>query len=399
MTRRRKILRGVAVTLAVALAALAIAMVAVERGRAITEMGEVIPPNEGAYTAEIIASAIESVNYPPAKDRPAPHPPYRRDVHAKAHGCVQALVDVAKDLAPAFRQGVFAQPGKQYQAWIRFSNGNTWPQADSEGDARWFALKLMGVPGTKLLEPEATADTQDFVLINSPVFFIRNVEEYARFTRILADGSRLGYFFNQYSWNPLTWRVRDMILALKTLKSAPDSLLHTRFFSLSAYKFGPDMNVKVSAAPCTRQPVAKVDRKDPNFLRAEMKAELATDEACFTLMVQPQVAGKNMPVEDPTVEWSERDSPFVTVAAITVRKQEFDTDRQNEFCENLSFSPWHTVEAHRPIGGLNRIRKAVYLEDARYRRTKTMDRNRNPAVAQAEPKGWCLDLRGATCGK
>ena len=351
-TRARRILRRTAIAFALALTALAVAMIAVERGRAITVMGEVIPANEGAYTAEIIASAIESVNYPAAKDRPAPHPPYRRDVHAKAHGCVQALVDVAKDLAPAFRQGVFAQPGKQYRAWIRFSSGNTWPQPDSERDARGFALKLTGVPGPKLLEPEETADTQDFVLINSPVFFIRNVEEYAKFTRILADGSRLGYFFNQYSWNPLTWRVRDMILALKTLKSAPDSLLHTRFFSLSAYKFGPDMNVKVSAAPCTRQPVATVNRKDPNFLRAEMKAELAKDEACFSLMVQPQVPGKNMPIEDPTVEWSERDSPFVTVATITVRKQEFDTERQNTFCENLSFSPWHAIDAHRPIGGL-----------------------------------------------
>jgi hypothetical protein len=90
-------------------------------------------------------------------------------------------------------------------------------------------------------------------------------------------------------------------------------------------------------------------------------------------MVQPQVPGRNMPVEDPTVEWSERDSPFVTVAVITMRKREFDADRQNEFYENLSFSPWHTVEAHRPIGGLNRIRKAVNLEDARYRRSKTSD--------------------------
>ena len=146
-----------------------------------------------------------------------------------------------------------------------------------------------------------------------------------------------------------------MILALKTLKSAPDSLLHTRFFSLSAYKFGPDMNVKVSAAPCTRQPVAKVDRKDPNFLRAEMKAELAKDEACFALMVQPQVPGKNMPIEDPTVEWSERDSPFVTVATITVRKQEFDTERQNDV-----------------------LREPVVLAVARHRRTPA-DRRLEPA--------------------
>ena len=397
-TPRRRWLRRIAIAFVLALTALAVAMIAVERGRAVTAMGEVIPPDEGAYTAEIIASAIESVNYPPAKGRPAPHQPYRRDVHAKAHGCVRAVVDVSKDLAPAFRQGVFAEPGKQYRAWIRFSSGNTWPQADSERDARGFALKLMGVPGPKLLEPEETADTQDFVFINSPVFFIRNVQEYARFTRILADGSRLGYFFNQYSWNPLTWRIRDMMLALKTLKSAPDSLLHTRFFSLSAYKFGPDMNVKLSAAPCTRQPVAQVDRKDPNFLRAEMKAELAKDDACFELMVQPQVPGKNMPVEDPTVEWSERDSPFVRVATVTVGKQEFDTERQNTFCENLSFSPWHAVEAHRPLGGLNRIRKAVYLEDARYRRSKTMEGNSDPYLAQREPKGWCLDLTGATCG-
>jgi len=33
-------------------------------------------------------------------------------------------------------------------------------------------------------------------------------------------------------------------------------------------------------------------------------------DGCFELLVQPQVAGKNMPVEDPTVVWSEEDSPF-----------------------------------------------------------------------------------------
>jgi hypothetical protein len=114
-------------------------------------------------------------------------------------------------------------------------------------------------------------------------------------------------------------------------------------------------------------------------------------------MVQPQVPGKNMPIEDPTVEWSERDSPFVTVATITVPKQDFDSERQNTFCENLSFSPWHALDAHRPIGGLNRLRKAVYLEDARYRRSKTMETSSDPNLAQREPKGWCLDLTGATC--
>ena len=375
--------------LLVALVLVAIGMVMVEKGRRLDYMGERVPADEDTHLPLIIASTIESVNYPPAKGQPPQQPPYRRDVHSKAHGCVRALVDVERTLDPQLRQGVFAEPGRQYRAWIRYSNGNTAPQSDGEDDARGMALKLTGVEGRKLLEPEHTADTQDFVLINSPVFFIRNVAEYAKFGRMLADGSRLGYFFNGYSFNPFTWNIRDMMLALKTLKKAPASLLHERFFSLSAYKLG-DLNVKVSATPCTQTPPTAVDRKNPNFLREQMKGELSARDGCYNLMVQPQVAGKNMPVEDPTVEWKESDSPFVKVATITVPKQEFDTQPQNDFCEALSFSPWHALEAHRPIGGLNRIRKAVYLEDARYRRDKMN-------FVKAEPKGWCLDLSGATC--
>jgi hypothetical protein len=382
-------IKRVLLGLFVALVMIGIGMVIVEGKRRVTYMGEQVPPDEATYLPEIIASAIESINYTPEKGQPSTAPPYRRDVHSKAHGCLRALVDIASGTDARFQQGVFAQAGKQYRAWIRFSNGNTVPQEDSKGDARGMAIKLMGVEGPKLLDPEGTADTQDFVLINSPVFFIRNVAEYAKFTRLLADGSRLGYFFNENSPNPFTWNIRDMILALKTLKKAPDSLLHERFFSLSAYKLG-DLNIKVSAAACTPKPLVNPDRKDANFLRSQMKSELAQADGCFNLMVQPQVAGKAMPVEDPTVEWKESDSAFVKVATITVPKQEFDTQQQNDFCEALSFNPWHSLEAHRPIGGLNRIRKAVYLEDSRYRRDKMN-------YTRAEPKGWCLDLTGAAC--
>ena len=152
-----------------------IGMVVAEKNRRVDFMGERVPTDEDTYLPEIIASAIESVNYPPDKGQPPQQPPYRRDVHSKAHGCVRALVDVERNLDARLRQGVFTEPGRQYRAWIRFSNGNTVPQSDAEGDARGMALKLTGVEGPKLLEPEHTADTQDFVLINSPVFFIRNV--------------------------------------------------------------------------------------------------------------------------------------------------------------------------------------------------------------------------------
>ena len=384
----KKLLRGFGVLLAIVV----VAMVLIERRRSISYMGEVVAPDEDYYTAELVASALESIN---ASSNVSP--PYRRDVHSKSHGCVRAEVQVRPDLPEAFRQGVFQSRGQTYRGWLRFSSGNTDVQSDTVRDARGFALKLTGVPGPGLLDLPAEAGTQDFIMINSPVFFIRNVAEYAKFARELADGSRAGYFFGGNSPNVFTWHLRDMYLALRTLKRPPVSLLHTQYHSLTAYKFGPSMNVKYSAKACTQQPVAEVDRRQPDFLREEMRAELQKGPACFDVMVQPQVQGKNMPIEDPTVLWSERDSPFVPVARVTVPQQEFDTPQQNAFCEQLSFSPWHAVPELRPLGGLNRVRKAVYLEDARYRRSATANGGSTPYSPAYEPRGWCMDLSGQPC--
>jgi hypothetical protein len=64
-----------------------------------------------------------------------------------------------------------------------------------------------------------------------------------------------------------------------------------------------------------------------------------------------------MPVEDPTIPW---DAPYQKVATIRIPPQTFDTPEQLAFCENLSFTPWHALPEHRPLGGINRARKAVY---------------------------------------
>ncbi len=40
---------------------------------------------------------------------------------------------------------------------------------------------------------------------------------------------------------------------------------------------------------------------------------------------------------------------------------------QAVFCENLSFSPWHSLPEHRPLGLVNRVRKVAYREISRLR--------------------------------
>src|SRR3954467_14625930 len=73
-----------------------------------------------------------------------------RQVHTKMHGCVKATFTVLPDLSPELRVGVFKK-AVTYPAWIRFSNANTHMKADKKKNIRGIAIKLMNVPGEKLL--------------------------------------------------------------------------------------------------------------------------------------------------------------------------------------------------------------------------------------------------------
>jgi catalase len=75
-------------------------------------------------------------------------------------------------------------------AWIRFSNGIPLPKEDRIGDVRGMAIKLVGVPGPKLLPDERDAVTQDFVLADFPRFFLRDALEYVPFTTLARRAGR-----------------------------------------------------------------------------------------------------------------------------------------------------------------------------------------------------------------
>jgi Catalase len=140
-----------------------------------TELGEVLRENEQQLAHEI-------ADHIAAKIQKGPRTALR-DAHPKAHGCVQAEFQVEAELQPDLAQGVFV-PGRRYKAWIRFSNGNedaTTP--DAKGDARGMAIKLLEVPGDKILPEERDAQTHDFIMINNPVFFIDDAASYLALER------------------------------------------------------------------------------------------------------------------------------------------------------------------------------------------------------------------------
>ncbi|MFV0931397.1 catalase family protein [Pseudomonas jessenii] len=328
---------------------------------------ELIADDEAAMTQDIIQTAVRIVDQHRESTR------YLRDAHAKAHGCVKAEVQVLPELPGELRQGVFSEPGKTWQATMRLSNGNAYPQFDSIRDARGMAIKLFDVPGKQLLSDRQGRGEQDFVMFNHPNFFVSNVAEYRQNVAAQADGKKMMAFFP--GRDPRTWQVRHLFIALATLAPAPSSPTQTTYFSVSPYKFG-EANAKFRVMPdpdgCPAYNLPEQNRKLPNFLRNALNQQLSTDRvpACFALQIQRQDANKYMPIEDTSIEWRESDAPFETVARIKVPAQDFDTPALNLQCDNQSFNPWFGVEAHRPIGGINRLRKAVYEAVSDYRHSR-----------------------------
>ena len=317
------------------------------------ELGEHPWPGEQEATRSIAQAITEKVEstYLPGK-RPA-----RRDAHPKAHGCVRAMFEVDDSLAREFAQGVF-QPGSRYAAWIRFSNGASDPgRPDGAGDARGMAIKLMGVPGPKLVADEQ--GTQDFILINHPVFFVDDPQQYAVFFQRLNSSNPIVRFAA-----PLALGFRGVLIAREIGASRIANPLFERYFSMVPYRLGDDeskLAVKFSARPCIPRENDPDEEamQDPSFLRKAMRAALEQDDACFEFLVQPRTSA-SMSVEHSMIEWKESEAPFHKLAIITIPKQTFDLPAQDEFCENLSFSPWHARTDQRPLGVVNRVRRVVY---------------------------------------
>lgn len=283
-----------------------------------------------------------------------------RGAHAKGHACVKAYLDVVDDISPNLQYGIFAEPGKRYKTWIRFSNANSnfANHPDMNKDAHGMAIKVLSVTDAV----DTDTNNQDFLMADNPAFFSPDIDVYNRF---LASKNYISFFFPDI--NPLSWRIREFYIALKTLKTPPASPLMISYFSNTAYKLGEN-NIKFSAQPCTGKVEQDAqDTTDADYLRKNMQARLEKNQACFDFKVQLQRPDRYMPIEDPSVTWREADSPFITVAKLNLLQQWFDTEQQQFFCENLSFSPWNSLAEHRPIGQLNRIRKQVYKSSSEYR--------------------------------
>ncbi|MDG3005334.1 catalase family protein [Paludisphaera mucosa] len=324
---------------------------------------EPIPAGEAEAIRKVVGLSLKMLDRGP---KPVP-----RGQHPKAHGMVRAefVVDPS-GLPPECRVGLFAE-AKTFPAVVRFSNGAQ--TDDRKPDVHGMAIKLLGVEGVKLIPEERDATTHDFILIDDPVFFIPDAVVYAPFFEafakakgdvpstlrsalfLLPKGPRMLAALLSLYYAPRAFK--GLGLLTRALSKKPDSPLTSRFWSTTPYRLGPRA-VKYSAIPATTEAPPRADSQD--LLRLAMKSTLDRGEAVFTFAVQLQADATSTPVEDPTVEWDEKRSKFIPIARLVIPRQEFDTESRRTFCEHLSFTPWHALPEHEPLGGINRTRRAVY---------------------------------------
>jgi hypothetical protein len=326
------------------------------------EDGEEIPPQEPMAIEEVKELIRKQVQADAAKEGHA-----FRDAHRKHHGCVRAKFVVKEGLAPQLRQGLFERP-ETYSAIVRYSNGSGRVEDDHDGDGRGMAVKLLGVTGERnISDVDDEATSQDFVMVNHPVFFVRNAEKYVGFQKALQSNVFLWVF------NPVRF-FHEGLIGLSILTTKMTNPLDATCFSMVPSKLGT-MQMKFRATPCPgSQFQSASDSRDR--LRENLAASLSASPACFQFQVQRRTQPDKMPIEDPTIEWKESIAPFETVAEITIPAQKPEL---GEACEAISYNPWNGLREHRPLGGISRTRKEVYQTISRIRHELNNQKRQEPA--------------------
>ena len=300
-----------------------------------------------------------------------------RDAHAKSHGVLKGELQIYDNLPEHLAQGLFATP-RTYPIIMRFSTAPGDLQPDGISALRGMAIKVIGVEGKKVLEAEQDEVTQDFLLVNFPVIPTGDV------------GSYLKGQLQQEKKAGLPEEVKSLTSsALRTVNEAvmkvggqltPDlagsnmpqtHILGETFFSMAAHRYG-DYVAKVNAVPVSDSLLPLVgkhiDASEPSALRDLVVDFFAKNSAEYELRIQLCTDLEKMPVEDASIEWDEKESPYVAVAKIVIPQQAaYSTPRRVFADEKLSFNPWHTLPAHRPLGSIQRVRVRVYEASTQFR--------------------------------
>jgi hypothetical protein len=312
-----------------------------------------------------------------------------RSVHAKSHGLLKAELEVLPDLPPVLAQGMFASAAR-YPAIIRLSTIPGDLLDDRVSTPRGLALKILGVEGERLEGSENDA-TQDFIMVNGPRFSARTGKAFLRSLKLVAattdkaEGAKEALSAVLRGTEKLVEAFGGNSGGLRALGGEPPNhILGETFFAQLPFRHG-EYIAKLKLAPLsanltalTAQPIDL--HASENAIRDAVVEHFRAQDGHWELRAQLCTNLYDMPIDDPTADWSEESSPFVAIARLRAPAQTgWSPQRSAAIDDAMGFSPWHGLQAHRPLGAIMRMRKLAYASSQRFRS------ERNP-VAVHEPR-------------
>jgi hypothetical protein len=283
-----------------------------------------------------------------------------RAFHAKSTlGVANATLRVADDIPERFRVGYF-KPGAEYDATVRFSNANGARRPDYKRDMRGAAVRIKA----------SDQEYHDLLMTSFPVSHARNARQFVAFAKAMA-GSKILILPRLFmSVGPFE-TIRMFRNVLKGSRRPVRSMALETYWSRGAILWGGAGPVRYLLRPSSGTLEApEASKTDPDYLHHEIAARLRRGAVVFGLYLQPYVDETHTPIEDGAVEWTESFSAPVQVATLTIPQQDVDAaeGRATErVVDQIAFNPWHTTEEFRPLGNLNRVRKAAYATSSAHR--------------------------------
>ena len=317
-----------------------------------------------------------------------------RPVHAKSHGILVGTLEVLPGLAEPLAQGLFAE-ARSYPVVLRFSTNPGDMLADNVSSPRGLAVKVLNVDGPKVANHDGK-NTQDFVCINTNAFSAPDpkgfLEQIKLFNKHLdtSEGVKHAVSVAARATNAVLKAVHLPSATLEGIGASATHILGESFSTVAPLRYGSYV-AKIGFAPGSENLKELTGKHidlsaDYNALEELIRKFFRHETAVWDVKAQLALApddpateekDKDFPIEQADKVWPESKSPWQTVARITVTPQDSYSDARQLFVdERFSFSPWHALEAHRPLGGIMRSRLKAYEEAIKYRAQRN-DRERS----------------------
>jgi hypothetical protein len=309
-----------------------------------------------------IAAIVQGILKIQAREASAAGRPLARGTHAKGV-CASARLEVLdltatipdQQVAARLARGLYATPAT-YPATVRFANADSGIKADREPDVRALSFAV---------EPAGTKPRLDFSANDRPTFPINDAHAFATVVQVFTAPS-MGRAIWSLSFTDKLSFGRTAVLGQLQKRQALLPYQHRRYWSTVPFRHGPDEVVKYSATPCAENPAGDLNPDDPNTLQNELARHLDSDSrmSCFDFGVQfldtramtywGRRRDADFWIENASVEWNEEQSPFHTVARLTLTPK---SQIPPATCE-----AWHidvtenSTPDNAPVGSINRAR-------------------------------------------